>query len=205
MRRRLLTILLFLLLGAVVNVGVTWGCAVENQDKLTTMLTHPAWSPRRSIEYRGWTLCVQSRAGSVRAVAEKSYSSSASFAVAVPNGAFPSWVSISELPYLAPRAYPSGIVEGLCDLAHGFPAVSMWHPFTTHTEVWPAAGSWHFRQWHLPLNLVWPGFAINTLFYAAILWLLIPGPFALRRFLRLRRGLCPKCAYPMGESAVCTE
>ena len=39
----------------------------------------------------------------------------------------------------------------------------------------------------------------------AILWLLIPGPFALRRFLRLRRGLCPKCAYPMGESPVCSE
>ncbi len=57
----------------------------------------------------------------------------------------------------------------------------------------------------LPLHPIWPGFAINTLFYAAILWLLLPGPFALRRFLRLRRGLCPKCAYPMGESVVCTE
>ncbi len=52
---------------------------------------------------------------------------------------------------------------------------------------------------------VWRGFAVNTTFYAAILWLLIPGPFALRRFLRVRRGLCPKCAYPMGESSVCTE
>ncbi len=40
---------------------------------------------------------------------------------------------------------------------------------------------------------------------ATLLWLLIPGPFALRRFLRVRRGLCPKCAYPMGESSVCTE
>ncbi len=56
-----------------------------------------------------------------------------------------------------------------------------------------------------PLRPLWPGFAINTLFYATILWLLIPGPFALRRFLRMRRGLCPKCAYPMGESSVCTE
>ncbi len=57
----------------------------------------------------------------------------------------------------------------------------------------------------IPLGVIWPGFALNTLFYAAILWALIPGPFALRRYLRLRRGLCPKCAYPMGESAVCTE
>ncbi len=49
------------------------------------------------------------------------------------------------------------------------------------------------------------GLSTNTLFYAAILWLLIGGLFALRRFLRVRRGLCPKCAYPMGESSVCTE
>ncbi len=57
----------------------------------------------------------------------------------------------------------------------------------------------------LPLGMIWPGFAVNTLLYAAVLWLLVPGPFALRRFLRVRRGLCPKCAYPMGESSVCTE
>ncbi len=57
----------------------------------------------------------------------------------------------------------------------------------------------------LPLRPIRPGFAVNTFFYAGILWLLIPGPFALRRLIRRRRGLCPKCAYPMGESEVCTE
>ncbi len=64
---------------------------------------------------------------------------------------------------------------------------------------------WFSADLAMPLGPIWPGFAINTIFYAAILWLLIPGPFTLRRFLRLRRGLCPKCAYPMGESTVCTE
>ncbi len=39
----------------------------------------------------------------------------------------------------------------------------------------------------------------------AVLWLLICGSFALRRFIRRRRGLCPACAYPMGDSNVCTE
>ncbi len=56
-----------------------------------------------------------------------------------------------------------------------------------------------------PLRPLPLGFAINTLFYAALLWPLICVPLALRGLLRLRRGLCPKCAYPMGESAVCTE
>ncbi len=57
----------------------------------------------------------------------------------------------------------------------------------------------------VPLNPIWPGFAVNTLFYAAVLWLLICGPFALRRFIRVKRGLCPACAYPRGESDVCSE
>ncbi len=57
----------------------------------------------------------------------------------------------------------------------------------------------------IPLRPIWLEFTANTLFYASLLWLLIPGPFALRRFLRLKRGLCLKCAYPAGESSVCTE
>ncbi len=57
----------------------------------------------------------------------------------------------------------------------------------------------------LPFGLIWPGFAGNTLFYSILLSLLFAGPFVLQRLIRLRRGLCPKCAYPMGESAVCTE
>ncbi len=39
----------------------------------------------------------------------------------------------------------------------------------------------------------------------ALLGAVIATLVQLRRFLRLRRGLCPKCAYPMGEAAVCSE
>ena len=56
-----------------------------------------------------------------------------------------------------------------------------------------------------PFLPIWPGFAVNTIFYAAVLWLLIPGPFVLRRFIRVKRGLCSACAYPRGESDVCSE
>jgi len=64
-------------------------------------------------------------------------------------------------------------------------------------------GNGDFRL--LPLQPIWPGFAINTLLYAAILWLLFAAPFALRRRSRIKRGLCPACAYPVGKSDVCTE
>ncbi len=49
----------------------------------------------------------------------------------------------------------------------------------------------------LPLRPIWPGFIINTAFYAAILWLVIPGPFALRRHIRRKRGLCVTCGYDL--------
>jgi hypothetical protein len=58
---------------------------------------------------------------------------------------------------------------------------------------------------HLPYLPLWPGFALNTLFYASLLGLLFLGPGRLRRYLRGRRGLCPACAYPVGEGPVCTE
>jgi hypothetical protein len=57
----------------------------------------------------------------------------------------------------------------------------------------------------LPLRPIWPGFAINTVFYAAILWALFAMSFVVRRRRRVRRGLCAGCAYPVGTSDVCTE
>ena len=62
------------------------------------------------------------------------------------------------------------------------------------------------------LRPVWLGFITNTVFYAGILWLLLAASLPFRRFLRTSRsrvrelrGLCPACAYPMGEADVCSE
>jgi hypothetical protein len=57
----------------------------------------------------------------------------------------------------------------------------------------------------VPLLPCWPGFAINTLLYAALLWLLLFAPFALRRAIRRRRNRCEHCGYPRGASTVCSE
>ena len=66
-------------------------------------------------------------------------------------------------------------------------------------------GATHFDI--LALRPMSTGFAINTLFWAAVLWLVIPGPFALRRLIRRRRGLCPACGYDLrhGEHEACPE
>jgi hypothetical protein len=83
------------------------------------------------------------------------------------------------------------------------------NPLSTRTPAWsvpaPSWMPWMQGRTYLPLRPLWPGFAINTMFYAAILWLAFAFSLTLRRFIRARRGLCPACAYPVGASEVCTE
>jgi hypothetical protein len=69
----------------------------------------------------------------------------------------------------------------------------------TVRRYFPGLGGW------LPWHPIWPGFAINSIFYAAILWMLFALPFVVHRRRRIKRGLCPACAYPVGTSEVCTE
>lgn len=59
----------------------------------------------------------------------------------------------------------------------------------------------------LPVHVLWPGFAVNTAFYAAIVWLLSLLPFTVRRLVRRKRGLCINCGYDLrGEfSSGCPE
>jgi hypothetical protein len=65
----------------------------------------------------------------------------------------------------------------------------------------------------LPLVPLWPGFLLNSLLYAATaapLMLYIANRMRaaltwMRGLLRLKRGLCPMCGYPVGLSNVCTE
>lgn len=58
---------------------------------------------------------------------------------------------------------------------------------------------------HLPIRPIWRGFFLDTIFYAAILWMLIRGPWETRRRWREWRRRCGWCGYPFGEAAVCTE
>jgi hypothetical protein len=87
----------------------------------------------------------------------------------------------------------------------GFPLYALagqvdFTPARTQAIGWMQIGSLEFH--FCPL---WLGFVINTIVYAAILWLLFVTPRKVRQSIRRRRGLCPTCAYPIGTSKVCTE
>ena len=65
----------------------------------------------------------------------------------------------------------------------------------------------YWRDRSLPFAPLWPGFAINTIFYGAILWVLTLGPFTARRMIRRRHGRCIRCAYDLrhADHVVCPE
>ncbi len=234
MKRRLLIIAIFLLLGAVVNVAVAWGCAAfvpgtgsgsrvglddprardmvgsKSPYMVVAAVSERSGYGHDSLFVAGWTVSSPKsgdpspKAGDVVGVME--------------------WSSVYGHDRLRRTGRTSWRAESQHTTRAGLPLRCLVGRFNWASTGGPSrartseeyVGAWPvpLRQVgpsglkgrsFLPLRPTWPGFALNTLFYAALLWLLIPGPFALRRFLRVRRGLCPKCAYPMGESAVCSE
>jgi hypothetical protein len=95
----------------------------------------------------------------------------------------------------------------LTELKAGWPAPSMmnreraeyrWDTYTPNTP--PQAPA-------LPLRPLFPGFALDTAFYAAIAFTLWSAPGVIRRRLRRARGRCPACGYDLrgSTSAVCPE
>jgi hypothetical protein len=59
----------------------------------------------------------------------------------------------------------------------------------------------------LPTLVLWPGFAVDTVFYAAIAFTLWSAPGAIRRHRRRARGCCTACGYDLegAPSGLCPE
>jgi hypothetical protein len=65
-----------------------------------------------------------------------------------------------------------------------------------------------FNPRALPLTPLWPGFAVNTLFYAGVWWVLLWGAATIRQRRRIRRNQCVRCGYSrtgLIESSPCPE
>jgi hypothetical protein len=93
---------------------------------------------------------------------------------------------------------------------HGSDAGLRWAGWRGGWPIAPSEQDQRSRGYRVPAH-VYPlspiplGFAANTFLYALLLFAFFLAPRHLRRRSRRRRGLCLKCAYPVGTSAVCTE
>ena len=205
MKRCAKMIVLFLLLGAIINVAVTWGCRVG----LRTSYSQRALTQ----EEISWIQSHGERpAGMSSGVAMEDEALGVSnLRVLLFDSAFYELFKRKLREFEESEGgsftYPaSQYVVNKSSI--GWPARSLSTEYWLHTKDWGrnvGRSSQRESKELVPMHPLWPGFAINTIFYAAILWLLFAFPFVIRRRRRIKRGLCPACAYPVGDSAVCSE
>jgi len=225
MKRRIRTILVCLLLGAMVNVAVAWALAVRPSNKQASPLFDVNTDIVRRISETGDDVIdtyVLARTGEfglsqhehlfgnldlTRMIEESEY-----------RALLPRWSRCrrEEPCVLLSSSMPRN--SSYIEYASGWPflALRYWS-----IEKWTKSadrfvereGLWVLPAWcefgdagnstrrNLPFLPAWWGFAANAALYAAVLWLLIPGPFALRRYVRCRRGRCVKCNYDLRGTA----
>ena len=233
MKRWLGKLVLFLLLGAIVNVAVAWGCALRapsqgHEVAISKRGATPAWALAERCEAHGcirnrWE-CDLDRDVSLDASARNLRWTIRSFCGTVDSRPIHVIVPVSEgNPWSRLGSDESQQMLVMEEIAAGWPLPACWGALgcvNNHNQsqrsygviaIGPAVthmGGIQYADTGLPLIPIWSGFAINAVFYAGLLCGLFAIPFALgglRRRRRVKRGLCPKCAYPAGESAVCTE
>jgi hypothetical protein len=184
-------IVLLLLGGALVNVAVAWGCAAYVQRRQTQLakIDTPwiASTPHDwPVLYSGCVL--QESDGAVKFEAWAYEAGNVQFRQQGTLAGYPMKSLIARTNHVHDRSVGWRTVR------------SSWVDEGISVEGWGA----------FPSRPLWLAFAMNTLFYMALLWLLFAMPFALRRRRRIRRGLCPKCGYDLRggratESATCPE
>ncbi len=228
LKRRLLIIAIFLLAGAVVNVAVAWGCAAWIDVRPSRPRT--GWQDDASLSRDfGWVIKRRDAFGATRVTAmmrRQPINMSMLFGLirikTEPQDyeplaeILPRWSALADV---SQRRQIERVTTFAWEDARGWPCRTLrcrWDPtqgsasFSGGISLTPRRSTTPIKfldMRALPCSPVWQGIMSNTLFYAAILWLVIPGPFVLRRFLRVRRGLCLACGYDLrhGEHEACPE
>ena len=204
-RRRLLIIAIFLLAGAVVNVTVAWGIVLRSSvppvgrpfERVSGVSAWPRpvpddWPlPEAQKSARSWGL-----------------SELKTLANVAPMSPLPlkgTWVAVGMTLFRAGWPCRSLEADFQGRAIYDLPLQIEWRYSLTLPEPLTIIRREEARYRPLPYRPLWLGLAANTVFYAAVIWLLISGPFVLRRIIRVKRGRCVKCGYPVSESAVCSE
>ena len=193
--KRLRVILLFLLLGVVVNVAVAWVGYRFSEDSKGMF---ERWVSTGQAEKMLWSRHAADGWSDADSQYRRWYGLLAS---GRDMGDFFRSYSIVTRPDMT-NAELREVFRGVGDfrvsqINSGFPLRSMraeeWSgaPDTRFFAATAGHDALDFWGYRLPKRLIWSGFIINTLLYGYLLWLLIPLLYILRCMIRIKHGLCP--------------
>lgn len=220
--KHLRRIVICLLLGSVINVLVAWGIALA-----VNPLDGEHWSASGPKDGYHWAVATTSNVGTLMLHSRRDFIGTG-ITYETPEEILPHWSDFDKP--LANYQAESEWIEIRSTVARGWPLFALRYSGdflkSPTEELINTDKQWGFRwpwgQWklypfgnrtkppltqdiYLPVRPIWSGFAMNTLFYAALLWLPFVGAGMLRQARRRRRGLCERCGYPRGETDVCSE
>lgn len=197
MKRRLAKFVVFLLLGAIVNVAVAWGCALSAKtppiyDETTrcpeiTPGDLNCWTDNRQNGWPKWPTSKHEIRSSGCRVVYLSREANALLATA-----FDIWQVKS--------GWPLDAMKGVGRRTWHVPTFNIMIESSARSAVLAPDNIPFLRLSEpklLPLDPVWPGFALDTSIYATLAWFCTIGSFRLRRLVRKRRGCCSECAYDL--------
>ena len=206
MKRWIFKLVVFLLLGAVATTLVAWSLSAYQPLAMDWAWADPVETTQEPL----WQFGTYSRRGGMQLGSQVVMNRRRT---SKPLQQAPHWSRAS----VAPTREDFEARLHVLETAHGWPKLSHFHRKTTQRGDWRGNVEWRVQvPWFprngrkttraLPLAPIWPGFAINTIFYATILWLPF-APFQLRRYVRVKRGCCINCGYDLrGDfSAGCPE
>jgi hypothetical protein len=191
-KRRAFKLFVFLLAGAIINVAVAWGSTfVQHRDSF--------WVDKPSDYYKDlpWPAPVPSSWPQYSNDAKILHSIGSTWTVASFRSSTEQYRSVHQSVLTSGVPLRTLIVVQEMFSRGDAPAVV--HLETVPTR-WLSGINVIEGELRLPLHPLWPGFAINTIFYAAIVWFLSFAPGAIRRRIggvRRKRGQCAACGYSL--------
>jgi hypothetical protein len=173
-KRRALKLFVFVLVGAIINVAVAWGIAAFRKPSLA------GHSFTREYGDRNFRDVISFHRGGIK---------HSRVSVWGLNGGQTTWTVIAGWPQkglYCTRKLDRSVSRDIKRFG------------VTLKDSHNTKPSFGWRA--LPLMPIFPGFAINTIFYAAIVWVLFAVPGAIRRRVRRKRGQCAACGYSLREN-----
>ncbi len=201
MKRIAIKLVIFLLLGAVVNVAVAWMCSARSEPRLygPQVAQTPSKELGRSIVETMDLFDGPFQVGG--SIAAPGFGVTRTLFPASSGGTPPTMAFVLHTE----SGWPFTSLEGNSALIAVGATASEQYSGGLATPKWLVGQQQGQVPGVLPLRPVWLGFIANTAVYGLLLWLLIRGPLAIRGLRRRARGSCPSCNYPIGESLRCTE